>query len=162
MVKIRELTDKQLTAQIAKYDRILNSLLKERKVRIKNGTPVAKLMTDKEREIAEKFKEQGVIGEEALAGQTKTVDLDKLENQTQSQVKPRVNQSETVQGFEVDAEDLVALQNADDNSEDEEEEAAEEVRVTQLLQLNQDQLEELRKNSKASKKKKKKKGLFGL
>ena len=159
MVKIRELTDKQLTAQIAKYDRILNGLLKERKVRIKNGTPIAKLMTDKEREIAEKFKEQGVIGEEALAGQTKTVDLDKLENQTQIQTQAK---AETAQGFEVDAEDLAALQNTDDNSEDEEEEAAEEVRVTQLLQLNQDQLEELRKNSKASKKKKKKKGLFGL
>lgn len=156
MVKIPELKDKQLVAQIYKYDKILKSLLKERKRRIANGTKPESLMTPTERQVAKKMKAKGKIEAEVA-----------IEEENESAIEQEDENLEQVGGLEIGTGTISkAEQDQTDDEDDEGEE--EEVRVTQLLQLSQDQIKDFKEKSlaaaksKKKKKKKKKKGLFGL
>ena len=156
MVKIPELKDKQLVAQIHKYDRILKSLLKDRKRRISEGAKPSSLMTPKERLIAKKMKDKGMIKDDI-----------QLEESNEKSNEDDNNTSDQIDGLSLDSELLNVQEKAEserDSFDEDEEEEEEEVRVTQLLQLSQDQIQEFKEKSKAAskKKKKKKKGLFGL
>lgn len=158
MVKIPELKDKQLIAQIHKYDKILKSLLRERKRRIAKGTKPETLMTPSERQVAKKMQEKGKIKSEVSIGE---------ETQT-SMEQPEDNLDQNA-GLELspEMEEQVNAVSASEVPEDDDEEESE-VRVTQLLQLSQDQIKDFKEKSLAAQKnkktdkKKKKKGLFGL
>jgi hypothetical protein len=151
MVKIPELKDKQLIAQIYKYDKILKSLLKERKRRIAKGAKPESLMTPTERQVAKKMKAKGKIEAE-------------IEENT-SPIAQEDDNLEQAGGLELSSEETTPENTAGEAEEEEDEE--EEVRVTQLLQLSQDQIADFKEKSLAAAKnkkkaKKKKKGLFGL
>ena len=152
MVKIPELKDKQLIAQIYKYDKILKSLLKERKRRIAKGAKPESLMTPTERQVAKKMKAKGKIEAE-------------IEENT-SPIEQEDDNLEQAGGLELSSEEATPENTAGEAAEEEDEEE-EEVRVTQLLQLSQDQIKDFKEKSLAAakskkKSKKKKKGLFGL
>ncbi len=121
MVKIRDLTDKQLVAQLEKYEKIYLQLKGEREKRVLKGTKEELLLTSKEKED---FKEdiEEHIAEEA----------DNFEKTQAFQLK--FDDSE-IQQMEADKK---AVEKKNQEEEDE-------VRVTQLLKLSKEQLEELKK-----------------
>lgn len=134
MVKIRELSDKQLVSQLEKYEKIYTQLVNEREKRVtKRGGDPKGLLTAKEEEERVKSQPQAAqVEEEAPAsdGGTKAFHL------------------------KFDDSELSAMQEEEERSHQKEEE--DEVRVTQLLKLSKEQLEELRspKPKKSSKRKK--------
>lgn len=156
MVKIPELKDKQLIAQIYKYDKILKSLLKERKRRIAKGVKPESLMTPTERQVAKKMQAKGKIEPEVS-----------IEEENVSPMEQPEDNLEQSDGLDLGTQEIATTQAAQ-HEEDEDDEEEEEVRVTQLLQLSQDQIKDFKKKSleavksKKTEKKKKKKGLFGL
>lgn len=131
MVKIRELSDKQLLSQIEKYEKIYKQLLAERDKRLDSGAQAAGLLTAKEKEL-----------------QTKT-----------GASSNSLSSPEKTQAFQVKFDDADISQMEEDvkdsgkASQHEEEDS-----VTQLLKLSKEQLEELQ-NPKLTKKVVKKKVL---
>jgi hypothetical protein len=139
MVKIRELSDKQLVAQLEKYEKIYLQLVGEREKRVKRGTVEEVLLTQREKqELKASQIEEEVFKEE-----------------------PQEEQSsdDKTQAFHLKFDDAEIL-----NMEKEKEAEAkakepvedDEVRVTQLLKLTKEQMEELKKPAvkKVTKKKK--------
>ncbi|MCR9203230.1 MAG: hypothetical protein NXH75_01545 [Halobacteriovoraceae bacterium] len=118
MVKIRELSDKQLVSQLEKYEKIYGQLVGERDKRVQTKGSDKGLLTLKEIEL-KKLNEPEPEAEEVS------------ENTQAFQVK---FDDDELSGFDADNEALA--------SKPEEEE--DEVRVTQLLKLSKEQLEELR------------------
>ena len=176
MVKIHELKDKQLVAQIHKYNKILKGLLKERKKRIASGKRPESLMTPNEKAIAIKMKDNGIVDnlsldeEQSAKPQTSEASA-QAEDTGQDVAQEATNSDAPNDGFELSDAEILRSQESgapkDGEEDDEDDEEVEEVRVTQLLQLSQDQIQEFKKKSKSikseeDKKKKKKKGLFGL
>lgn len=118
MVKIRELSDKQLVSQLEKYEKIYGQLVDERNKRVQQKGADAGLLTLKE-QTAKK------------ASQPKEMPFEKPENTQAFQVK-----------FDDDELNNFDAENEAMGKKDEEED--DEVRVTQLLKLSKEQLEELR------------------
>ena len=142
MVKIKDLTQKQLLSQIEKYEKIYTQLLAERQKRVEGGIEKALLMTSAEKKAEQIRKKQASSKANISNAQASE------ENVTEEAYHLKIDESE--------------LSTMESSSEDapEEEEVEEEVRVTQLLQLSKEQLEELRGGPKKEEKTKKK-GMFG-
>lgn len=117
MVKIRELSDKQLVSQLEKYEKIYGQLVGERDKRVRSKGSDKGLLTIKEIEL-KKVDEPEPEEEVAESTQAFQVKFD----------------DDELSGFDADNEAMSAK-----NEEEEDE-----VRVTQLLQLSKEQLEELR------------------
>lgn len=64
MVKIRDLSNKQLVQQIEKYQKIIDGLYKERQKRISNNQPPEELLTPKELAIAEEERKRSQENEQ--------------------------------------------------------------------------------------------------
>jgi hypothetical protein len=135
MVKIKDLTEKQLITQIEKYERIYSQLLSERQKRVDAGSSFESLMTRKEKKQALKNKD----------------------HETNTSLK---REKTDTYHLTLDEEEISSLSpgKVKDSKNDDEEEHYEEVRVTQLLKLSKDQISEIQKKQD---KKEKKKGLFG-
>ncbi len=148
MVKIRDLTEKQLLSQIEKYEKIYTQLLAEREKRVRNGADLESLKTSAEK-TADKIRQQQAKQKQKLEAQIE-------------EDSPVVDESTAAYHLKIDESELSSLNAQDDNVEAEDEEEEEEVRVTQLLQLSKEQLEELRGGGeKKETVKKGKKSLFG-
>ena len=143
MVKIKDLTEKQLLSQLEKYEKIYNQLISERQKRVSAGADINALMTVSEKKAeAERRKKEA-------------------SSENNSPKPNKTDEPTEAYHLKIDENEISAL-NQDNNSAPDQEEEEEEVRVTQLLQLSKEQLEELRggaakKNEKVDKKKKKKK-----
>jgi len=142
MVKIKDLTQKQLLSQIEKYEKIYTQLLAERQKRVEGGIEKALLMTSAEKKAEQIRKKQ--------AAQKANVsnEQDSEENVKEEAYHLKIDESE------------LSTMKASGEGVPEDEEVEEEVRVTQLLQLSKEQLEELRGGPKKEEKTKKK-GMFG-
>ena len=140
MVKIKDLTQKQLLSQIEKYEKIYTQLLAERQKRVDGGVEKALLMTSAERK-AEQIREKKASQKSNISNEQGDE-----ENTTEEAYHLKIDESE--------------LSNLKSSSASALEEVEEEVRVTQLLQLSKEQLEELRGGPKKEGKAKKK-GMFG-
>ncbi len=142
MVKIKDLTQKQLLSQIEKYEKIYTQLLAERQKRVEGGIEKALLMTSAEKKAEQIRKKQ--------AAQKANVSNEQTNEE---------NVTEEAYHLKIDESELSTMKSSGEGAP-EEEEVEEEVRVTQLLQLSKEQLEELRGGSKKEEKTKKK-GMFG-
>lgn len=121
MVKIRELSDKQLISQLEKYEKIYNQLTSERDKRAGSRGDKIDLMTAQEKE------------ENALNTTSDNSSQNSNADKTQAfQLK--------FDDAEIDQMEKIEEERSSANSTH-----TEEVRVTQLLKLSQDQLDELRK-----------------
>jgi len=124
MVKIRELSDKQLVSQLEKYEKIYHQLISEREKRAKSKGGYEELLTEKE--ISELAPEEELL--------------------------PEKSGTEAFQ-LKFDQEELNQMQE-DENKANVHEEEDDEVRVTQLLRLSKEQMEELKQGAKKITKKK--------
>lgn len=135
MVKIRDLTDKQLVAQLEKYEKIYLQLKGEREKRVQRGTNEKLLMTAKEKES--------------------------LQEEIEDHLEAEADNFEKTQAFQLKFDDSEIEQMEADKkaSENVKKDDEDEVRVTQLLKLSKEQIEELKKPAvkKVVKKKKVKK-----
>lgn len=127
MVKIRELSDKQLLAQLEKYEKIYGQLVSERDKRVSSNGSDKGLLTAREAE------------EKRLAVVEDTP----------------IQQSDKTEAFHLkfDDEELSQMEAAKNESKGIKDEEDDEVRVTQLLQLSKAQLAELRCGKKGEPKK---------
>jgi hypothetical protein len=125
MVKIRELSDSQLVAQVEKYEKIYFQLVNERdkRVELKGENPL--LYTRRERE------------------------LKKLEQVHSQPETPVGDESTKAYQLKFDESEIAQINEAEKALEVPEESTEDEVRVTQLLKLSKEQLEELRNPGKA-------------
>ncbi len=123
MVKIRELSDKQLISQLEKYEKIYNQLTSERDKRADSRGDKFDLMTAKE-------KEQKALN-------------------TPSESSSENSNSDKTQAFQLKFDDaeIDQMEKIEEERSSANSTQTEEVRVTQLLKLSQDQLDELRKPS---------------
>ncbi len=144
MVKIKDLTEKQLLAQIEKYEKIYHQLLAERSKRIKDGATASELMTERERKLQQSNKHPSSV-------KPKAEKIEKVETQSG-------NGPSEAYHLKIDDKALSEMKTFEEDVDDDEEE---EVRVTQLLQLSKAQLEELRGRGDDEPPQKEKKGLFG-
>lgn len=134
MVKIKDLTEKQLLSQIEKYEKIYTQLLAERDKRVAAGANPDALKT-----VAEKTADKIRIKE-------------MQEAQAQAEASDSTPESSESFHLSIDDNELSAYASEDHSVGGGGE--AEEVRVTQLLKLSKEQLNELRSGG-ANKKKKK-------
>ncbi len=129
MVKIRELSDKQLLAQIEKYEKIYNQLIAERDKRLDNKRDSSDLMTANEK----KLQQQTGASSSSLSSPEKTQAFQlKFDDSDISQMEESVRES------------------SEAASKEEEQDS-----VTQLLKISKEQLAELQSPKKKVVKKKK-------
>lgn len=117
MVKIRELSDKQLLSQIEKYEKIYHQLITERDKRVANSGNEQALLTAKEK--AKKAKEAPAAAPPQEEGEDTQAFHLKFDDADLNQMEESMNESKP--------------------SEQQEEQDS----VTQLLRLSKDQLAEL-------------------
>jgi len=129
MVKIKDLTEKQLLSQIEKYEKIYNQLIAEREKRIAGGANPEALKTVSE----------------------KTADKIRIKEMQEAEASDSKQESSEVFHLSIDDTELSAYASEDHSPLGGD---SEEVRVTQLLKLSKEQLNELRRGG-ANKKKKK-------
>lgn len=127
MVKIRELSDKQLVSQLEKYEKIYNQLINEREKRASRSGGYEGLLTQKE--VSELVSEEEEVVSADADGDTQAFQL------------------------KFDQEELNQMQEEEEKSNKPVEED-DEVRVTQLLRLSKEQMEELKQGAKKITKKK--------
>lgn len=146
MVKIKDLSHKQLIAQLEKYEKVYNQLLEERKKRIKEGINKQALMTALEKK---KGFLHGLDAPKSAKTETAAADQESVEEENSN---PDATQAYHLKFDDMEINQLnEAATDASDGANQEAEE--EEVRVTQLLKLSKEQLEELRGGGKKKKKK---------
>ncbi len=156
MVKIKDLTEKQLLSQIEKYEKIYTQLLAERDKRVKSGADMESLKTAAEKKADQIRKEKGKEKEQEQEQKKK------LNSRPLSSEEPSASdESDSTSAYhlKIDESELSNI-TANNEATDAQEEEEEEVRVTQLLQLSKAQLEELRGGAEKEKKKEKK-SFFG-
>lgn len=130
MVKIPDLTNKQLVAQLEKYGKIMDQLLKERDKRAQANDP-DELYTKKEMVLREQQRQQAAPAE--------------------PQAAPAEGGSDNLLSF--DDDEISAMEAEAEKAKVKEEQDDEEVRVTQLLQLSKEDLAALQANKKKIQKK---------
>jgi len=121
MVKIKDLSEKQLLSQIEKYQKIYSQLLAERDKRVAAGANLEDLSTNAEKE-----------------------ELEKQKIEQESEVK---NEQDT-DAFQLSIGDRELSSYNDENDNLAEQKEEEEVRATQLIKLSRGQLNELRMSGK--------------
>ena len=158
MVKISELKNSQLMKQVAKYEKILKQLLKEKKGRLAKDPGQEDLMNAKELaawkasqesdqfedEYEDEYEEEEVEIEAAPAAAAPTPAPAKG---AEGEDGPKVEIEDSALQLNLGDEELAEMQ-AESEKKEEVEEEDEEVRVTQLLKLSKEDLAELQKAKK--------------
>lgn len=146
MVKIKDLSHKQLIAQLEKYEKVYNQLLDERKKRFKEGVKKQALMTALE-------KKKGFLHSlDAPKAAPKAEPVAASAPAAEDNANPDATQAYHLKFDEMEINQLnEAAADAPGAAAEAEEE---EVRVTQLLKLSKEQLAELRGVAESKKKKK--------
>ena len=136
MVKIRDLSNKQILQQVVKYEKILDGLYQERDKRLAKGVAESELFTPEQL----KKKNDSEVAKQPKASSKKE------SSEVSEPVDPLAKQDEgTKDSFSVnfDEDELQTMQDeAAKATEDEEEDH---VGVTQLIRLTQDQKDSLKK-----------------
>lgn len=134
MVKISEISNKQLLMQIIKYKKIMDQLLKERENRRARGAPGAELFTPQE-----------LSKMQAISSAPKSKPA--KEREATADISSPDLTGESFQ-LEIDVDEINRLRAEEEKAKAAKGEDEEEVRVTQLLQLSKDQIAELKKAAK--------------
>jgi hypothetical protein len=145
MVKIPDLSNKQLLSQLEKYEKIMDQLVKERDKRVA-ANPTDDLYTKKElidREVAKKM----------AAQQAQMAAAAPAAAQAAAAAPAEAPKGKEDNFLSFDEDELSAIEAATEEDKAKDPEEDEEVRVTQLLQLSKEDLAALQANKKKIQKK---------